>query len=135
VDCFPFPAVSGGPDGAERIVLGGINAAYAVSSSCVRRKSAVELIGDLTGDLSEIGWGLTGRIPALRRELAEGMIAPEAAKAAALIYDAPAIQLYYDQALPAALSEAHKSTTQALLSLAITPEEAARQMEKASTEK
>ena len=46
-----------------------------------------------------------------------------------LIAAAPGTQLWYDQYLPPELGETHKDTTQALMGLTITPEQAAKTME------
>jgi raffinose/stachyose/melibiose transport system substrate-binding protein len=133
VDCFPFPAVEGGR-GDPKIIVGGINSAYAVWSRSPFEKDAFGLIKELTSDATAVHWGATGRIPALRRDLVAGMIEPKTYSAARLLYEAPEIQLYYDQALPPKLGEMHKSTTQSLIAGTITPEEAARKMEALAAE-
>ena len=51
-----------------------------------------------------------------------------------LIGEANSIQFPYDQVLPPALGELHKDTTQEILGLTMTPEEAAAQMESKAQE-
>ena len=134
IDCFPFPAVTAGEAGGLGVVVGGVNSAYAVSSACLQPARAVKLLGTLTSDVVEARWGATGRIPALRQDLLSGMIPPASQKAAGILFSAPAVQLYYDQALPRQLAEQHKRTTQSLISLTTTPEEAAQAMEATAAE-
>ena len=50
-----------------------------------------------------------------------------------LVEQAPNVQLWYDQYLAPSVAEVHKDTSQALFALSITPEEAARQLQQAST--
>lgn len=132
IDCFAFPEVPGGK-GDPKIVVGGINSAYAVSAAATYPRDAMALLKELTSDLTEQQWGETGRVPALRPELAEGMVSTAAYPAARLLYQAPQIQLYYDQALNSELSELHKDTTQSIIAGTQTPEVAAREMEQAAT--
>jgi len=133
VDCFAFPAVTGG-HGEPATVVGGINAAYAISSRCPYPKEAFELLKELISDGTAMKWAQTGRIPALKREAVAGLLDAHTLRAAELLFDAPEIQLYYDQYLPPELGELHKSTTQSLLAGTQTAEEAARTMEKLASE-
>jgi raffinose/stachyose/melibiose transport system substrate-binding protein len=133
VDCFAFPAVTGG-HGEQGIILGGINAAYAVSSRCRYPKEAFELLKELVSDTTAMKWAETGRIPALKQEAITGLLDPHTLRAARLLFDAPEIQLYYDQYLSPELGEMHKSTTQSLIAGTQTAEEAARTMEKLASE-
>jgi raffinose/stachyose/melibiose transport system substrate-binding protein len=127
--CFAFPTVEGGA-GDGSLVLGGINAAYAVSAKCPYPKEAAELVMELTSVATGKEWAATRRIPALDPKLIGESLAPETRAAAAILEGAKGIQLYYDQALPPELAQEHKSTTQALLAGLKTPEEAASLMEK-----
>ncbi|HUW55897.1 MAG TPA: extracellular solute-binding protein [Planctomycetota bacterium] len=128
LDCFAFPTVADGRGNAGTIV-GGINAAYAVSSRSAYPKEAFALLRELISEASAMKWAKTGRIPALKQEAVDGMLDETVLKAARLLFAAPEIQLYYDQYLGPRLSEMHKSTTQSLIAGTITPEEAAREME------
>lgn len=126
--CFAFPALEGG-QGDASAVLGGINAAYAVSAKCAYPKEAAELVMELTSLETGRQWAGTRRIPALDGSLVADSLAPETQAAAAILSRASAIQLYYDQAMGPELAQEHKSTAQALLAGTKTPEEAARLME------
>ena len=133
VDCFAFPSVEGGR-GDPKIIVGGINSAYAVSAKCAYPREAFQLIKEFTSDATAMKWAETGRIPALKPELLLGLLDKNTEKAASLLFDAPEIQLYYDQALRPDLGELFKSTTQSLIAGTITPEEAARRMETLAAE-
>jgi raffinose/stachyose/melibiose transport system substrate-binding protein len=126
--CFAFPTVEGGKGDAS-LVLGGINAAYAVSAKCQFPQEAAELVLELTSVETGREWAGTRRIPALDPKLIDAALSPETRPAAEILGRAKGIQLYYDQALPPELGQEHKNTTQGLLSGAKTAEEAARIME------
>ncbi len=128
LDCFAFPTVAGGR-GKPGAIVGGINAAYAISSRSAYPEEAFELLKELVSDATAMKWAKTGRIPALKKEAVAGMLEEHTLKAARLLFDAPEIQLYYDQFLEPRLSEMHKSTTQSLIAGTVRPEEAARRME------
>ena len=133
LDCFAFPTLEGG-EGDPSLVLGGVNAGYAVASTCPHPDEAVALVKELTSLDTARAWSKTGRIPALRAELVKPMLPPESRGVAEVLGRAEAIQLYYDQALPPELGEVHKTTTQGLLGGTKTPEEAARLMEEETRE-
>jgi len=126
--CFAFPQ-AGGSAADQSLVVGGVNAAYAVSSRCAHPDLAVKLVLELTSVESARRWAATGRIPALRKSLVEKFLAPETKDPAAVLAGASGIQLYYDQALSPELAQLHKSTTQGLFAGTKTPAEAARLME------
>jgi len=133
VDCFAFPSV---PDEHDQpgTIVGGINSAYAVSSRSRYPKESFDLLKELISDDTAAQWARTGRIPALRQEFLSGLLDRQVLPAARLLFSAPDIQLYYDQYLPPELAEMHKSTTQSLIAGTMTPEEAARSMEKLASE-
>jgi raffinose/stachyose/melibiose transport system substrate-binding protein len=126
--CFAFPAVEGGRGDAS-LVLGGVNAAYAVSARCAQPIVAGRLLKELVSDETARAWAKTGRIPALRSKLVAPLLPPETRGVAEILGAASAIQLYYDQALSPELAQLHKSTTQGLFAGTKTPEKAARLME------
>lgn len=132
--CFAFPTVAGGAGGAESIV-GGVNCAFALSSTCRAPEQAVELLRALTSDEVGRAWCRIGRIPALRTRDADAAQLPAPTQTAlALLRGAAVIQPYYDQYLPPRLAEEHKKTTQGLFALTLTPAEAADRMEKCARE-
>jgi len=125
--CFGFPAVAGG-DGDARTVVGGTNAAFAVSSACASPELAIDLLKHLTDASIAEAWAGAGRLPAVKVGGGSAALTAPARDALTLLNAAPSIQLYYDQYLPPALGNAHKETTQAILAGVMTPEEAAEQM-------
>lgn len=131
MECFAFPAVTGG-QGSPTTVVGGVNAAYAVSARSAQPQAARDLAFELVSDQTCRAWATTGRIPALSRETVEPMLAPQSKPAAEILFAADEIQLYYDQYLPPALAEKHKATTTDLFLGKLTPERAAAEMEAAA---
>ncbi|MHC4917221.1 MAG: extracellular solute-binding protein [Planctomycetota bacterium] len=126
--CFAFPAL-GGSGADQSLVVGGVNAGYAVSSGCKHPDLAVRLLLELTSRETAKAWAGTGRIPALKTARVAEFLKPETRDPAAVLERAAVIQLYYDQALPPELAQVHKSTTEGLFAGTKTPEEAARTME------
>jgi raffinose/stachyose/melibiose transport system substrate-binding protein len=107
---FPFPPPAHGPESGS--VLGGINAAYAVSARSKHPALAFKLLQFLTDEAAAKDWAATGRIPARRVEAAD---VPAALKEVQrLLDDAPRMQLYFDQALEPAVAEQHKPHTQSM---------------------
>lgn len=107
---FPFPPVEAGAD--SNALLGGVNAAYAISSKSKHKELAAKLVGFLTDEVAAREWVKTGRIPARRVDLAG--VPAVLADAAKLVESAPRIQLYFDQALSPAVAEEHKPYTHSL---------------------
>ena len=126
--CFPFPTVKDGV-GSPRTVLGGVNAAYAVSAKSRNLKAAVALAVELVSDPTLKAWAATGRIPALARQSAEPLLPDQTLPPARILFDADAIQLYYDQYLSPPLAAVHKETTQDIFLGKLTPEAAAARMQ------
>jgi raffinose/stachyose/melibiose transport system substrate-binding protein len=133
LDCFAFPTVEGG-DGTPGTVVGGTNAAFAVSSACKHPELALDLLRALTTARVARGWAKAGRLPAMAgAEDAPDLPVPSR-RALALLDEAPKVQLYYDQYLSPALATAHKETTQAILAGVMTPEHAAKEMARLADE-
>ncbi len=126
---FPFPAVEGGKGNADNVV-GTLGDNYlSIASSCPDPDAAFKLLVKLTDEAS------------VQEKLVDNLISPvqgikvddpQLAQIVELVGKAPSVQLWYDQELPPALAEVHKDTTQELLGLSITPEEAAATMEAAA---
>ena len=126
--CFPFPSVKGGV-GNPATVLGGVNAAYAVSAESANLKGAVGLALALADDQTSRAWAATGRIPALAHQIAEPLLPASSIPAARILFDADSIQLYYDQYLSPPLAARHKETTEAVFLGKTSPEAAAAEMQ------
>jgi raffinose/stachyose/melibiose transport system substrate-binding protein len=126
---FAFPAVPGGK-GDPKNVLGTLGDNYvSVSAACPAKDAAAELVKTLTDDVAAAGRLADARVMPLKGIKIDDPFVNGLYKA---IVEAPSVQLWYDQELPPKLGEVHKDTSQALLGLSITPEEAARQMEEAA---
>lgn len=107
---FPFPPLGPAPD--SKSLLGGVNAAYAVSAKSAHKALAAKLVEFLTDETAARDWAKTGRIPARKVEMpGAASVLRDALK---LVEDAPRIQLYFDQALEPAVAERHKPHTQSL---------------------
>ncbi|WP_320143354.1 extracellular solute-binding protein [uncultured Cohaesibacter sp.] len=131
VGFFTFPAVEGGK-GDPNNAIGTMGDNYiSINSACPYQDKAFELLMYQTDDT------------AAKLKLADNKILPiKGAKVddpylsgvMDAVAKAPSIQLWYDQELAPSLAEVHKDTTQQLLGLSITPEEAAAKMEAAAKE-
>jgi len=129
---FPFPAVAGGK-GDPSTVVGGVNCAFAVSKTCKQPGLAVELLKALTAPEVAEAWAGIGRIPAVQAGAQALERLPQPTRdALALLQAAKTIQPYYDQYLPPRLAEVHKDTTLEMLAGALSPADAAPQMEQAA---
>jgi raffinose/stachyose/melibiose transport system substrate-binding protein len=129
LDFFPFPSVPGGK-GDPRDVIGTVGDGFlSVSTECKYPEQAFKLIQALTDDQSMQARVGDHKIPPVKNVQIDD---PFLKRLQALIVDAPNVQLWYDQALPPALGELHKDTTQSLFGLSLTPEAAAQQMEAAA---
>ena len=133
--CVPFPSVAGGKGDASTVV-GGVNCAFAVSSSCKHPELATELLRYLTAAEVVDGWCEIGRIPALKTSEKQAFKLPEPTRQAqALLSKAAYLQPYYDQYLRPRLAEEHKKTTQGIFADTLTPQAAADRMAKLAAKK
>ncbi|SFD16734.1 extracellular solute-binding protein [Tropicimonas isoalkanivorans] len=126
---FPFPSVEGGK-GDPNNVVGTLGDNFiSIASSCEYPDAAFDLLMHLTDDIAvEKKLEDNGIMPVKNLEVDD----PFLSGVMDMVADAPSVQLWYDQELPPALAEVHKDTTQQLLGLSITPEEAAAAMEAAA---
>ena len=128
LDFIPFPSVPGGK-GDPRDVIGTVGDGFlSISTECKYPDAAFKLIQALTDDKAMQDRVGDHKVPPVKHVQIDD---PFTKRLQALIVDAPSAQLWYDQALPPALGELHKDTTQELFGLSITPEAAAQQMEAA----
>lgn len=130
VDFFPFPTVPGGK-GSTGVVGSVGNNFYSVSKACKHPDAAVNLVKAMVDDESVQARLAEGRIVPIK-----GLKVSEPAQQRVLkmLAEASNVQLWYDQDLPPKLGELHKDLVQSLLSLSVTPEEAAQKMEAAAKE-
>jgi len=134
LDCFPFPAIAGGK-GAPDTMVGGTNAAFAVSATCRRPDLAIDLLRSLTAPDTVKDWITSAnRLPAGGGDAELAALPAPAKRALDLLRAASRIQLYYDQYLPPPVAQAHKETTQALFAGTMTPDDAAKKMDTVAVE-
>src|SRR5262245_50560217 len=126
---FPFPALTGGAGDPKNLIGTVGDNFYSVSPTCKDTAEAFKLIQYLIDDTSVALRAQAGRVPPVKNFTTGD---PVLQKVIELVAQAPHVQLWYDQQLPPAVGEAHKDTSQALFSLSMTPEEAARRMEQAA---
>ncbi len=125
VGIFPFPAMrAGGPAGNVVGTVG--DNYYHIASNCKHQKESFEMIKFLIDDQAVTERGAAGRIPPVKSFKPTD---PDLKNIVELVNNAPGTQLWYDQYLAPELGEAHKDTTQALMGLTMTPEQAAKIME------
>ncbi len=124
VGIFAFPVPRAGVPGNVVGTVG--DNYYSISSTCKNPKEAFEMIKFLIDDKAVAERGEAGRIPPVKGFVPKDSDLKDIVN---LIAAAPGTQLWYDQYLPPELGEAHKDTTQALMGLTITPEQAAKTME------
>ncbi len=130
VGFFPFPTVPDGKGDPSNLV-GGVSPVYSISASCKYPDLAVELLKELTSEETIKTFAEhRGAIPALKGVEVDDPFVEHSE----MVEKANHLQVYYDQALPPELAEEHKNTTQSLFGLKMTPEEAAKAMEKKAKE-
>lgn len=128
---FGFPAVEGGAGDPTNVVGTVGDNFYHISSNCPNPDKAFELLTYLIDDESVAVRVEDGRIPPVKG-VSELLTDPVLQEVIAMVENAGAVQLWYDQYLPPELGEVHKDTMQSLFGLEITPEEAAQIQEDAT---
>ncbi|WP_233873201.1 extracellular solute-binding protein [Paraburkholderia adhaesiva] len=129
LDFFPFPSVTGGK-GDPRDMIGTVGDGFlSISTECKNQDAAFKLIQALTDEQAMQARATDDhKLPPVNNVKIDD---PFTQRLQQLLAAAPSVQLWYDQALPPALGEMHKDTTQQLFGLSITPEAAAQQMQAA----
>ncbi len=125
----PFPAVEAGSGDPSNLIGTVGDLYYHVSANCTRPDDAFRMIQYLVDDEAVQARAKMAAIPPVKGLKLED---PALQRVFQLTERAGRVQLWYDQYLPPPLAEVHKETVQALLSLSMTPEEAARRMERAA---
>jgi len=125
---FPFPAYENS-DANPNIAVGtaGDNF-YHVSTTSPSHLGAFNLIMQLLDEQAVEERVAAGAIPPIRGVEPE---LPLAREAMAIMQQAPAVQLWYDQFLPPEVAQVHLNTSQALFGLTMTPQDANRAMQEA----
>ena len=120
----PFPIIPGGADDGSG-VIGGVSAAFAVSSGAEHPDAAIELLDFLTDATARDEFAEAGIVVALKGANPPDPLMKEHAKA---FENAKSYQLYWDQFLPPALGQAQLDVSQSLLDFTTTPQAAAEHM-------
>ncbi|HTH59366.1 MAG TPA: extracellular solute-binding protein [Paraburkholderia sp.] len=130
LDFMPFPTVPGGK-GDARDLIGTVGDGFlSISTQCKYPDAAFKLIQAMTDEQAmQERASNDHKLPPVNNVKIDDPITQRLQK---MLADAPSVQLWYDQALPPALGEMHKDTTQALFGLSLTPEAAAQQMQAAA---
>jgi len=119
-----FPQVEGGAGNGT--VLGGVNSAFAVSSSCQEKSIAVELLRELTSEETLTAWAEAGRLPAAFLDEPPTGAPRQWLDLKKILDEADSLACYFDQSFPPRLAEKHKELIQRVLMGDQTPEGAAK---------
>ncbi len=132
VDYFRFPAVAGGK-GSISDVVGGTNAAFAISSSTKAPAMAEALLREFSSEMTANDvLGIAKRLPAAKFELEKVALDDLTKRVIQEVNKASGIQLYYDQSSTPSLAQTHLSSVAALFANMITPEKKAADWEAAA---
>ncbi|MCT2537012.1 extracellular solute-binding protein [Aquibacillus koreensis] len=128
---FLFPAIEGG-QGAKNHIVGGVSPVFSVSESSEHQDLATELVKELASlETSTQMANTAGDISAIKGVEYED---PYVQEISDVLESSEAMQTYYDQTLPPELAQVHLDTTQALIGLSMTPEEAMAKVEEKAKE-
>lgn len=119
---FNFPAYENAT-ADPNIVIGTIgDNFFHISSQTASPQGAFDMITFIADDIAMAGRQAAGALPPIYGVQGDTRLAQEVLS---IIENATAVQLWYDQYLPPAVSQVHLQTTQALFGLTMTPAEAA----------
>ena len=125
-----YPTVPDGK-GSQAEMLGGGNV-FSISEKCEHKEEAIALLGYLLA--AETGQDFLENAASIPAQGGMKANTPQMQEALDLIAGASFMQNYYDQGLPAAMGDLHKTTTQQIFGLESTPEAAAAEMEAKAVE-
>lgn len=125
---FPFPELESST-ADQKLCIGTIgDNLYSISESCKDKEGAFKLIQSLLDDKALKEREDYGKIIPLKSFEAKDELTQ---KILDTVNEAKGVQLWYDQSLPAEVAEIHKSTSQEIFGLTITPEEANKELQNA----
>jgi len=129
---FPFPEVEGGKGDPTNLIGSPGQNYFSIASTCKDKPKALEFLRDYVMDPSWIQFlaSEVGYVPPVKDSI-KYISDPLLQKVAQSFEQAGHVQLYYDQFLSPALGEKHKDLVQALFGLEMTPQQVAREHEKA----
>lgn len=132
VDYFRFPLVEGGKGKITEIV-GGTNAAFAVSSATKYPEQAKALLREFSSELTANDvLGVAKRLPAAKFSLEDVALDDLTKRVIQEVNKSTGIQLYYDQSSTPSLAQTHLSSIASLYAKMITPERNASDWEAAA---
>ncbi|HEY9593374.1 MAG TPA: extracellular solute-binding protein [Spirochaetia bacterium] len=134
VDYFRFPTVAGGK-GKITDVVGGTNAAFAVTKACKAPEAAVALLKEFSSEQTAADvLGIAKRLPAARFAYDKSTVDPLTIRVANELNSSTGIQLYYDQSSTPSLAQTHLAAIAALYAKQTTPEKLADEWESAAAD-
>lgn len=129
-DFFPFPVIEGGK-GDPKAVLGGADG-YSINKSCKHPKEAVKFLKFLTNRESLVScYKMTHALVSLADPYMGKNDQPQMKKVAALLSDATSLTQWWDQDLPAPMTQALLQGLQEILAGVSTPKQVATALEEA----
>ncbi|MEN6364371.1 MAG: extracellular solute-binding protein, partial [Rectinema sp.] len=132
VDYFRFPTVSGGK-GKVTEVVGGTNAAFAITKACKYPEAAQALLKEFSSEKTAADvLGVAKRLPAVKYTYNPAQIDSLTIRVANELNNSTGIQLYYDQSSTPSLAQTHLSAVAALYAKTTTPEKLAAEWEAAA---
>jgi raffinose/stachyose/melibiose transport system substrate-binding protein len=132
MDYFRFPVIAGGK-GVDTDIVGGTNAAFAVSKATKYSKEAIALIKEFSStDTASDVLTIAKRLPAVKYKLDPAVVDALTIRVADELNKATAVQLYYDQSSPPGLATAHLDLITGVFAKTITPEKNAADWEVAA---
>jgi raffinose/stachyose/melibiose transport system substrate-binding protein len=131
MDYFRFPAVKGGK-GKITEVVGGTNAAFAITKACKYPEAALALVKEFSSEktASDV-LGIAKRLPAVKYNF-PATVDALTVRVAGELNNSTGIQLYYDQSSTPSLAQTHLSALISLFAKKTTPEKMAAEWEAAA---
>lgn len=132
MDYFRFPVIAGGK-GVDTDIVGGTNAAFAISKGTKYQKEAIALLKEFTSDATAADvLGVAKRLPAVKYKLDPAKVDALTIRVSEELNKATAVQLYYDQSSTPGLANAHLDLITGVFAKTITPEKNAADWEAAA---
>jgi raffinose/stachyose/melibiose transport system substrate-binding protein len=132
MDYFRFPLVAGGK-GVDTDIVGGTNAAFAVSKATKYPKEATALLKEFTSNAAAADvLEIAKRLPAMKYKLDPAKVDALTIRVADELNKATAVQLYYDQSSTPGLANTHLDLITGVFAKTITPEKNAADWEAAA---
>lgn len=131
VDYFRFPAVAGGK-GKITEVVGGTNAAFAITKACKYPEAAIALVKEFSSERTAADvLAIAKRLPAVKYNY-PATVDALTVRVANELNNSTGIQLYYDQSSTPSLAQTHLAALAALFAKKTTPEKLVAEWETAA---